>query len=255
MPRGLISGRDYSECDIFDHTLYPRMKEEPLLNEDDCIVVPVRNEITPHFRRVGNPSFGKRLGRAEDNPTHDNCVNYLYDELNNKNIEDVKFSTYVFAEDRTYEEQVIFSPLKDSDFGWYKEKDARIAFHEDSYIQPDIGGRDRNKFFPRSAYPNIIIEVIRTHYPERDTFQKLLELSKTNHHVYFYFIDEGNKKSKLNSLSIKNGILTLRVSHYLIGGQLYKNGNCYAPKGEDESFEHWYQYLENSYFTNAMERA
>ncbi|MBW6642256.1 hypothetical protein KXT57_24445, partial [Salmonella enterica subsp. enterica serovar Weltevreden] len=55
---------------------------------------------------------------------------------------------------------VIFSPLKDSDFGWYKEKDARIAFHEDSYIQPDIGGRDRNKFFPRSAYPNIIIEVI-----------------------------------------------------------------------------------------------
>ncbi|EBI5269569.1 hypothetical protein DPG66_20265, partial [Salmonella enterica] len=84
MPRGLISGRDYSECDIFDHTLYPRMREEPLLNEDDCIVVPVRNEITPHFRRVGNPSFGKRLGRAEDNPTHDNCVNYLYDELNDK---------------------------------------------------------------------------------------------------------------------------------------------------------------------------
>ncbi|EDD2605367.1 hypothetical protein GA538_23825, partial [Salmonella enterica] len=106
MPRGLISGRDYSECDIFDHSLYPRMKEEPLLNDDDCIVVPVRNEIAPHFRRVGNPSFGKRLGRAEDNPTHDNCVNYLYDELNNKNIEAVKFSTYVFAADRTYEEQV-----------------------------------------------------------------------------------------------------------------------------------------------------
>ncbi|EBO9197612.1 hypothetical protein R259_22225, partial [Salmonella enterica] len=103
--------------------------------------------------------------------------------------------------------------------------------------------------------PNIIIEVIRTHYPERDTFQKLLELSKTNHHVYFYFIEEGNKKSKLNSLSVKNGILTLRVSHYLIGGQLYKNGNSYAPKDEKESFEHWYQYLENSYFTNAMERA
>ncbi|MDI4746064.1 hypothetical protein MJL33_33090, partial [Salmonella enterica subsp. enterica serovar Kentucky] len=45
------------------------------------------------------------VAKAEDNPTHDNCVNYLYDELNDKNIEAVKFSTYVFAEDRTYEEQ------------------------------------------------------------------------------------------------------------------------------------------------------
>lgn len=255
MPRGLISGRDYTEYDIFDPTLYPRMKEEPLLNEDDCIVVPVRNENAPHFRRVGNPSFGKRLGRAENNPTHDDCVNYLYDELNNENIEVVKFSTYVFAEDGKYEEQVIFSPLNDSDFQWYKEQDARIAFYEGSYIQPDIGGRDRNKFFPRSAYPNIIIEVVRTHIPDKNTFQKLFELSKTNHHVYFYFINEGRRSSKLNNLYVKNNVLKIRVSHYLIGGQLYKNGNSYSPQGEEETFEDWYQYLENSYFINAMEKA
>lgn len=255
MPRGLISGRDYSEFDIFDQTLYPRMKEEPLLDEDDCIVVPVRNENCPHFRRIGDPSFGKKLDRTENNPTHDDCVNYLYDELNNKNIKTVKFLTFVFAKNGKYEEQVIFSPTNDSDFQWYKEKDARISFHEGSYIQPDIGGRDRNKFSPRSAYPNIIIEVVRTHYPDKDTFQKLLELSKTNYHIYFYFINEGNKSSKLNRLSVINNVLKIRVSHYLIGGQLYKNGNFYAPKKEDESFEHWYQYLKNSYFITAMEKA
>lgn len=255
MPRGLISGREYTEEDIFDLALYPRMKEEPLLNDDDCIVVPVRNESAPHFRRVGNPSFGRRIGREENNPTHDDCVNYLYNELANPEISEVKFSTNVFAEDRTSEEQVIFSPINDSDYKWYKEKDARIAFQESAYIQPDIAGRDRNRFFPRSAYPNVIIEVVRTHHPDMSTFQKLLELSNTNHHIYFYLIGEGRRSSKFNNLSVADDVLKIRVSHYLIGGTLYKNGNPYAPRGENETFEHWYEYLENSYFTRAREEA
>lgn len=255
MPRGLISGRNYSECDIFDRTLYPRMKEEPLLNNDDCIVVPVRNEASPHFRRVGNPSFGRMLGKAEDNPTHDDCVNYLHDQLMNHDFQKIMFSTYIFEKDKKYEEQVIFSPLNDSNYTWYKEADARIAFHDESYIQPDISGRDVNKFFPRSAYPNIIIEVVRTHSPDKDTFQKLLEISKTNHHVYFYFIGEGRNSSILNDISVRNNELKIRLSHYLIGGQLYKNGNSYAAKKDSESFEHWYNYLKNTYFTNAMEKA
>lgn len=255
MPRGLISGRNYLESDIFDTILYPRMKEEPLLNEDDCIVVPVRKENAPHFRRVGDSSFGDRLGRSENNPTHDNCVNYLYAELNSENVDTVKFSTYFFSEDRKYEEQVIFSSLSDSVFQWYKEKDARIAFYEGCYIQPDIAGRDVNRFFPRSAYPNIIIEVIRTHHPDKATFQRLFELSKTNHHVYFYFISEGSNSSKLNGFSFKNNEFKIRVSHYLIGGVLYKNGKSYPARRESESFEHWFNYLVNSYFTIAMENA
>lgn len=255
MPRGLLSGRDYTELDIFDPVLYPRMKEEPLLDEDDCIVVPVRNENTPHFRRVGIPSFGNRLGRAENNPTHDNCVNYLCDNLNNENINSITFFTYVFNENKDREEKTIFSTLANSYYQWYSEADARIAFHDGSYIQPDIGGRDRNKFFPRSAYPNIIIEVVRTHHPDKDTFEKLLELSKNNHHIYFYFINEGSNSSKLNRLSVKNNTLKIRVSYYLVGGQLYKNGTPIYSKKTNESFDHWYQYLKNSFFINAMENA
>jgi len=231
------------------------MKEEPLLDNDDCIVVPVRNEASPHFRRVGNPSFGKMLGKAENNPTHDDCVNYLYKKLTNHNFKKIMFSTYVFEKNGSYEEQVIFSPLNDSNYTWYKEADARIAFHDGYYIQPDIGGRDISKFFPRSSYPNVIIEVVRTHSPDKDTFQKLLEISKTNHHVYFYFIGEGRSDSKLNGVFEFNNELKIRLSHYLIGGQLYKNGNSYAAKKANESFEHWYDYLKNSYFTYAMEKA
>ena len=41
----------------------------------------------------------------------------------------------------------------------------------------------------------------------------------------------------------------------MIGGQLFKNGNPYAPKQENETFEHWYNYLENSFFTLSKEKA
>jgi hypothetical protein len=180
MARGLISGREYFEKDIFDPTIYPRMKEEPLLDDDDCIVVPVRNEKAPHYRRVGSPSFGRMIGRAENNPTHDCCVEFILKELTSSKVEHIKFSTNRFSKNGTYEGQVIFSPLSDSDYKWYMEKDSRIAFQEGTYIQPDISGRDANKFFPRAAYPNVIIEVVRTHSPELETFKKLFELSKTN---------------------------------------------------------------------------
>ena len=255
MVRGVISGKEYSEEDIFDLGQYPRMKEEPLLNEDDCLVVPVRNKAAPHYRRVSNSSFGTRLGRSENDPTHNDCVNYIVDEICNKSAESVSFSTYVFADDKSYEEQVIFQTLADSNYCWFKESEAKVAFHDETYIQPDIAGRDINRFFPGSVYPNVIIEVIRTHHPEFETFQKLFELSKTNHHVYFYFIQEGKRTSKLNHLKNMGGQVTVRVSHYLIGGTLYKNGEPCLSKRDNETFEHWYQYLENSYFKKGKEAA
>lgn len=254
MVRGVISGREYSEKDIFAPELYPRMKEEPLLNDDDCLVVPVRNKAAPHYRKISNKSFGIRLGRSENNPTHDDCVGYIVNEISNAGVVSIRFSTYVFADDGSHEEQVIFGTLEDSDYRWFKEGEAKVAFHDETYIQPDIAGRDVNKFFPRSAYPNVIIEVIRTHHPELETFQKLFELSKTNYHVYFYFIPESKRYSKFNNIKNMGGQITVRVAHYLIGGVLYTNGKPFAAQKNDETFEHWYKYLEDSYFTRGREQ-
>ena len=59
----------------------------------------------------------------------------------------------------------------------------------------------------------------------------------------------------MNNTCINDNILTIRLSHYMIGGQLFKNGKICSSKKEDETFEHWYNYLENSYFINAKEKA
>lgn len=87
-----------------------------------------------------------------------------------------------------------------------------------------------------------------------ETFEKLYELSKTNSHVYFYFISQGNRTSKLNHFKDQEGGIVIRLSHYLIGGQLYRNGNAVYPKQKDETFDHWYDYLSTAYFRSAMEK-
>ncbi|WP_200882991.1 hypothetical protein [Cellvibrio mixtus] len=253
MVYGIISGQRYFEEDIFNPIIYPKMKDEPLLNNDDCLVVPVRNERTPHFRRIGNPSFIKRLGRDENNPTHDKCVRSLFDKLTSPEIDRIQFSTYIFGENR--EEQVIFKTIDDSKYIWFMENDCRTAFGDETYIKPDLAGRDSTRFFPRSAYPNIIIEVVRTHIPSPETFQKLFELSLCNHQIYFYFIAEGKESSKVNHVKTEEKILTIRVSHYLIGGKVFKNGEEYSPKRDSETIAEWYNHLKNSYFIKAKENA
>jgi hypothetical protein len=71
---------------------------------------------------------------------------------------------------------------------WRKASDCRIPFADERYIQPDICGRDVASFYPGAHNRSVIIEVIQTHYPEEETFFRLLQLSKQNRLVVFYFI-------------------------------------------------------------------
>ncbi|WP_332526115.1 hypothetical protein [Pseudomonas sp.] len=225
------------------------------MNDADELVIPVRKAGGPHFRRIGRPSFGTRVGAREKDPTHDQCVRVLCDHLSSKDTAKVSISIYVFDENRKIEEQVIFSTLAGSDYRWFMESTARVGFHDDKYIQPDLSGRDANKFFPTSSSPNVIIEVIRTHIPELETFRRLQELSKTNTLVVFYFIDQRESGSKINNRRLDGDHLTLRVSRYMVGGELYVNGAPVNAKQPNESFEDWYGYLSNTFFNDGMKLA
>ncbi|MGY1917410.1 hypothetical protein ACW9IF_00640 [Pseudomonas tolaasii] len=245
----------FQEEDITDKALYPRMREEPLLNAADELVIPVRKTGRPHFRRIGRPSFGSRLGRAENNPTHDACVKLLHNQLSSEDTKRVSVSVYVFDDEGMFEEQGIFSTLAGSDYRWFMENTARVGFHDEKYIQPDLSGRDANKFFPTSSSPNVIIEVIRTHMPEETTFARLQGLSKANTLVVFYFISDRAKGCKINNWRMEGDHTIIRVSRYMLGGNLYINGTPVAPQQQGESFSHWYKYQTNTFFANGMQQA
>ncbi len=253
--RGGFSNRVYQVEDIFSQALYPRMREEPLLNDADELVIPVRKTGGPHFRRIGRASFGARLGRGENDPTHNQCVSLLHETLSREEVKRVSISVYVFDDKGNYEEQVIFSTLAGTDYRWFMENTARVGFHDERYIQPDLSGRDANKFFPTSSSPNVIIEVIRTHIPEETTFARLQELSKANTLVVFYFINERARGSKINNFREEDGHMTIRASKYMLGGELYLNGSPVKAQQPNESFSHWYEYLTNTYFADGMKQA
>lgn len=88
----------------------------------------------------------------------------------------------------------------------------------------------------RPWQPSVVIEVVRTHTPEPETLIELLRLSCTGHLVVFYFIgkqllDRQGKpvvyqRSKYNSIAGSSG-LELSVSHYLYGGEWYRNGKVF----------------------------
>ncbi|MCI9876952.1 hypothetical protein [Pseudomonas atacamensis] len=250
---GSISGNQYSETDILTER-YLRMREEPLFSANDELVVPVRNINRPHFRRVGRASFGARVGRSENNPTHNECVDLIFERLSSNDRAN-RLITYVFAPNTPRSEQVFFAPGVTSDYRWYKESDARIAFDDGTYIQPDLAGRDANRFFPRANCPSIIIEVVRTHAPEVETFRRLYEVSLANTIVVFYFVAQDKVSGILNHMTVTEALFTLRVSHYMMGGQLYNNGEPACARREDEELGHWFRYLQGAYFEPAMRKA
>lgn len=249
--KGSNTGRTYQEIEILDNNAYPAMRAETLLNEDDELVVPVRNQGRPHFRRIGALSFGTRVGQSEADPAHNKCVDEILGKLTATN--GVELCVYVFDENGDRHTQVIFSTLPDSDYRWVKEGGARVAFSDGRYIQPDIAGRDATKFFPRSSCPNIIIEVIRTHEPDLETFKRLYELSKASTIVVFYFINDDAWKTKLNHVLNDANPFRLRISRYMINGSVYVGDSEKCERQKGERLEDWYLRLANSYFKFSKE--
>lgn len=118
---------------------------------------------------------------------------------------------------------------------------------ERRYIQPDICGRATERFYPSARQQNVIIEVINTHPPELETFYALLHYSCFNHIVLFYFVAEGSIASQYSGFKQFGGEAKIWVSHYLLDGKAFRNGNE-VKRGADESDEHWHDYLMSSYF-------
>lgn len=249
--KGSNTGRTYQESEILDNNAYPAMRAETLLNEDDELVIPVRNKERPHFRRIGALSFGTRVGASEVHPAHNRSVDEILGKLTATN--NVELCVYVFDEDKNRHTQVIFSTLPSSDYRWGKEGDARVAFSDGRYIQPDIAGRDANKFFPRSSCPNIIIEVIRTHEPDLETFKKLYELSKASTIVVFCFVTDDTWKTKLNHVIANPDRFVFRIARYMINGSVYSGDSEVYVRVANEELDVWYARLVNSYFLLAKE--
>lgn len=248
---GQDTGTIYQEQDILDFAVHQTMSREPLYRidqhdqETDTLVVPVRNKHSPNFRKIKGSQFTLQHERRESDPTHDACIATLVRHLSNSKL---KIWSPVFDEDGKPAKfgQAIFSQGKNHYQWWQDGGPCRMASGEEGYIQPDICGRSKDVFFPSARQQNVVIEVINTHPPEIDTFYTLLNYSKFNHLVLFYYVAEGSDRSQYSRYELQDGTLSLRVAHYLIGGRVFRNGDEIQRWGKTD--EAWFDHLRSTYF-------
>lgn len=248
---GRRTGITYQEPQILNKTLHQEMSEQALFRvesgeETDTQVRPVRNEKSPNFRKVRDSIFRNPVERRENDPTHNRCVANLVQLFAQSPL---RIWSNTFEDDRTPTPfgTTLFSQGP-ADYQWWQDGGhCRMAAGPDNYIQPDICGRSTEVFYPSGRQPNVIVEVINTHPPELDTFFALLDYSLYNHLVAFYYVAPDSDGSQYSSYRLSNGVLSLRVAHYLIGGKAYMNGKE-AERRPQETNAAWYEYLHRTYF-------
>ncbi len=170
--RDLKTGDVYRKNDILDSKKIGIMRERLLVDVHDSEVVltPVRRSNAPHFRRLCTDP-ARRLDAVDPDPSHNTCRDALLSAFQGS---PVKISTYWFDEDGERHRQVL-AELGSGTYQWWRE--TRVNAGRGEYIQPDLMGRDATVFLPNAAARGVVIEVIRTHYPNRATFFSLLTMS------------------------------------------------------------------------------
>lgn len=246
---GQRSGLVFREADIFNNSKYASMKSEVLIRGTDTLVVPVRNKAKPHFRTLSAGLCRERVGQEDTDPTHKKVVTLLLDFLV-KNSLVVTTKVFLEGDDKPSELQVLFDDSQKR-YSWVSEADARVPVGGGRFIQPDIAGWNPKMFHANARSPSVIIEVIRTHPPDTETFNHLLRLSEVGYLVLFYFIAPDGKDSKYNSIRVGSTV-AIQCAHYLCGGSFFKNANRWDRSTRSD--EEWYHYLRTAVFETVQSR-
>ncbi len=260
-----IGGKTYCSKDIDNPAELAVMTLEKLFDEDEQEVEPVRtgkDGRAAHFRVVGSLMPGQRIGRSENDPTHEKAVDLIKAKLTGNG------SPFVLATHSPYEREVviirgkaqsvmkstpIFETLPISRYSWFKECDARIWLDKKRYIQPDLMGCNSLKSSPSPTSPEIVIEVIRTHPPCSETYELLRDRTHGNCLVLFYFVAPGRISFDMNSIGLRGGTIHLRANYYLRDGMLFYRGTpAVLSPGDNQSASAQHAYICKAHFDPAM---
>jgi len=159
-----------------------RIRELILFDEsEEYRLYPRFNKITPHFYRRSKNVRSYDRNDKDKSETHDDRIEELVEAL--KNTEELNIGYYRFEgkpkEDETKEEREkrrSFETLfKITDYSWAAESTRIVS--SNLRVRHDVFGASKSHSMSERK-PYVAIEVVRTHFPEKDTFEGLLSLSK-----------------------------------------------------------------------------
>ncbi|QTK46696.1 hypothetical protein [Xanthomonas euvesicatoria] len=252
--------------EIKDPLKLARMQTLPLYDAEDMEVEPVRESIngkSAHFRRKKEKKMGNQIGLSENKPDHNAAVDDILEELSTNKLPLIFTSLHRYkrievnidGEKAKVAEPIdIGNVIKIADYRWFKESRARIWLDAERYIQPDLMGCDSLRASPTPSTPAVVIEVIRTHPPEFETYLALRDASTRNHLILFFFIAGERRNDELNSIELRDDLCEVRAQLYLKNGFLYQRDEkieidrSIAEAGPEVAYQH----LINTRFNPAM---
>jgi hypothetical protein len=187
------------------------IKKLELYDEDEEYrIFPRFNEQTPHFYCRSKTIRTIDKNRLDKSKKHDDRIDDLINDL--KSVNTFKIGYYTF--DKNLEEKYFETLLSIKDYSWDKEVHRIIS--SDSRVIHDIFGAELSLSMSQKK-PNIAIEVVKTHFPEKNTFEKLLKLSEE--FPLLIIFDFTIKKNYY--FQVKSDENLIRISHYICNGSLW----------------------------------
>lgn len=169
----------------------------------------------PHFKAPADSIVRRVLG-FEKNPIHDQRIDFLLSEL------DVPEQNWKLTESYYADRELVTNELfKVSDYSWGKEIHRFVS----------VGAVARHDLFGQSQQiemsifrPWIAIEVINTHYPDEETFEALVELTRM--FPFIVLFDCTDRKNYFLKVDSDSRTITTRL--YLRGGSIWSHGKPIA---------------------------
>lgn len=257
--RGSKTGKVYDVADVLNEARYAEMSQESLADTSDgTLVVAVRRQEAPHFRRLGSSPYRIAVQRRENNPMHNQTVSDLTAAFRAKTT---VFQTRTFDESGPAGVKILLGPADAGEYEWWSDDAGnRIPVGDGRYIQPDICGRSTQKdgFWATIGQPSLLVEVIQTHPPEAETLFHLLNLTERNHILVLYFVAPERRSTQFSYTLVTAQGVHVTTAFYFISRQLFANGEAKvripeAPRALDE-FVQWYAHFRSHFLDDIMKR-
>lgn len=167
---------------------------------------------SPHFFSLAS-SLRKLHVATETDPAHNLRVDELMNILKLGTSYRIGFNTWDEIEQKKEEQFVAFTETQN--YCWGKEITRSLS--EEVRCRHDIFGAP-NALNLTAKYPWVAIEVVKHHYPDEDTFNAFLSLSKILPLVVLFdFVDVRNY-----FFQVKENEKMIRVVYYIFDGSVWK---------------------------------
>ncbi|MDC8640805.1 hypothetical protein ABVB18_20875 [Xanthomonas citri pv. mangiferaeindicae] len=205
------------------------------------------NPVCAHPRKGDHRShFKLKSGsqRSPSNPdqideTHNDAIDILANQLNRTSpppparpLAPIKISAKTgIWKNKTELTKNVWASNPSSIYRFYKDPATRLMLSGTHSIQPDIIGIDTTRINRTKINPTIIIEVVNTHWPDQNTWEQLVALSRINYIIGFYFVSKEVPKSNNwnNSANVYGINREIVLNSYLHEGLFHHKNEPESP--------------------------